>query len=164
MFVGYRYYDKKEIKPLFPFGYGLSYTTFEYTNLHLNKTEMNAGETLDVTVTVLNTGSRAGKEVIQLYIQPLTSQLIRPNKELKAFAKVALEPGESKDVNLSLEERDFMIYDDERQTWRIEGGKYNILVGSSSRWQPRRWSSLLFGQQAIRCAVAPVFRSRSPCC
>jgi beta-glucosidase len=132
LFVGYRYYDKKEIKPLFPFGYGLSYTTFEYTDLQLNKTEMNAGETLDITVTVQNSGSRAGKEVIQLYVESLTSQFIRPNKELKAFAKVALEPGESKDVHLTLEERDFMIYDDERQIWRMEGGKYNILIGSSS--------------------------------
>ena len=132
LFVGYRYYDKKEIKPLFPFGYGLSYTTFKYTNLHIDKTEMNVGETLDVTVTVHNKGPRAGKEVIQLYVQPLTSQFIRPNKELKAFAKVALEPGESKDVHMTLEERDFQIYDDARQTWRMEGGEYNILIGSSS--------------------------------
>ncbi len=98
LFVGYRYYDKKQIKPLFPFGYGLSYTTFEYTHLHIDKTAMNVGETLDVTVTVHNKGPRAGKEVIQLYVQSLTSQFTRPNKELKAFAKVALEPGESKDV------------------------------------------------------------------
>ncbi|MGZ6367491.1 MAG: glycoside hydrolase family 3 C-terminal domain-containing protein, partial [Ktedonobacteraceae bacterium] len=132
LFVGYRYYDKKKIKPLFPFGYGLSYTTFEYTNLHINKIELNAGEILDVTVTIYNSGTRAGKEVIQLYIQSLTSQFIRPNKELKAFAKVALEPGESRDVHLTLEERDFQIYDDERQAWRIEGGEYNILIGSSS--------------------------------
>ncbi|MGZ3623684.1 MAG: glycoside hydrolase family 3 C-terminal domain-containing protein, partial [Ktedonobacteraceae bacterium] len=81
LFVGYRYYDKKKIKPLFPFGYGLSYTTFEYTNLHINKIELNAGEILDVTVTIYNSGTRAGKEVIQLYIQSLTSQFIRPNKE-----------------------------------------------------------------------------------
>ncbi|MGZ3643074.1 MAG: glycoside hydrolase family 3 C-terminal domain-containing protein, partial [Ktedonobacteraceae bacterium] len=101
LFVGYRYYDKKKIKPLFPFGYGLSYTTFEYTNLHINKIELNAGEILDVTVTIYNSGTRAGKEVIQLYIQSLTSQFIRPNKELKAFAKVALEPGESRDVHLT---------------------------------------------------------------
>jgi beta-glucosidase len=132
LFVGYRYYDKKEIKPLFPFGYGLSYTTFEYTLLQIDKKVMNVGETLDVTVTVHNNGSRAGKEVIQLYVQSLTSQFIRPNKELKAFAKVALEPGESKDVHMTLEDRDFQIYDDERQTWRIESGEYNILIGSSS--------------------------------
>ncbi len=132
LFVGYRYYDKKEIKPLFPFGYGLSYTIFEYSNLHINTTEMNAGETLEVAVTVHNKGERAGKEIIQLYVQPLTSQLIRPNKELKAFAKLALESGESKEVHMILEERDFQIYDDERLIWRTEGGEYNILIGSSS--------------------------------
>ena len=132
LFVGYRYYDKKEIKPLFPFGYGLSYTTFKYTNLHINKTEMNAGETLDITVTIHNSGTRAGKEVIQLYVESLTSQFIRPKKELKAFAKVELEPGESKDVHMTLEERDFQIYDDELQAWRTEGGEFNMLIGSSS--------------------------------
>ena len=132
LFVGYRYYDKKEIKPLFPFGFGLSYTTFEYTNLLINKTEMNTGETLDITVTIHNSGTRAGKEVVQLYVESLASQFIRPNKELKAFAKVELEPGESKDVHMTLEERDFQIYDDERQAWRTEGGEYNILIGSSS--------------------------------
>jgi beta-glucosidase len=159
LFVGYRYYDKKEIKPLFPFGYGLSYTTFEYIDLHLNKTEMNAGETLDVTVTVLNKGSRAGKEVIQLYVESLTLQFIRPNKELKAFAKVALEPEESKGVLLTLEERDFMIYDDERQTWRTEGGKYNILIGSSSE-------SIVLSERVIVNEVprsmTPLFNSMSP--
>jgi beta-glucosidase len=93
---------------------------------------MNAGETLDVTVTVRNKGPRAGKEVIQLYVQSLTSQFIRPNKELKAFAKVALEPGEYKEVHMTLEDRDFQIYDIERQTWRTDGGEYHILIGSSS--------------------------------
>jgi len=132
LFVGYRYYDKKEIKPLFPFGYGLSYTTFEYTNLRINKTELNAGETLDVAVTIRNAGTRAGKEVIQLYVQSLASQFIRPDKELKAFAKVELEADQSKDVHMTLEERDFQIYDDERQAWHTEGGEYNILIGSSS--------------------------------
>ncbi len=132
LFVGYRYYDKKEIKPLFPFGYGLSYTTFEYTHLQTNKTEISTGETLDVWVTVRNSGACAGKEVIQLYVRSLTSQFIRPNKELKAFAKVALEPGESRDVRMILEERDFTIYDDKRQTWRLEGGEFEILIGPSS--------------------------------
>ncbi|HYX51198.1 MAG TPA: fibronectin type III-like domain-contianing protein, partial [Ktedonobacteraceae bacterium] len=98
----------------------------------INKTEMNVGETLEVTVTVHNKGERAGKEIIQLYIQPLTSQFLRPNKELKAFAKVSLQPGESKDVRMALKESDFQIYNDERQTWLTDGGEYNILIGSSS--------------------------------
>jgi beta-glucosidase len=159
LFVGYRYYDKKEIKPLFPFGYGLSYTTFEYTDLHLNKMELNAGETLAVTVTVHNKGSRAGKEVLQLYVQSLTSQFNRPNKELKAFAKVALEPGESKDVHLTLEERDFMIYDDERQIWRMEGGEYNILIGSSS--ETIVLSERVTANEDPR-SMAPLFNRMSP--
>ncbi len=159
LFVGYRYYDKKDIKPLFPFGYGLSYTTFEYTNLRINKTELNTGETLDVTVNIRNTGPRAGKEIIQLYIEPLTSMFSRPHKELKAFAKVALEPGEAKDVHLTLEDRDFQIYDDERQIWRIDGGEYNILIGSSSE------SIVLSGQVKVNedlRAMMPLFTRMSP--
>ena len=159
LFVGYRYYDKKEIKPLFPFGYGLSYTTFEYTHLHINKKEMNAGETLDVTVTVHNKGPRAGKEVIQLYVQSITSRFIRPNKELKAFTKVALVPGESKDVRLTLEERDFKIYDDERQTWHLEGGEYNILIGSSS--ETIVLSERVLVNEDLR-SMAPLFNRMSP--
>ena len=83
-------------------------------------------------MTVRNSGARSGKEVIQLYVRSLTSQFLRPNKELKAFAKVALEPGESRDVRMMLEERDFTIWDDERQTWRLEGGDFEILIGPSS--------------------------------
>lgn len=159
LFVGYRYNDKKEMKPLFPFGFGLSYTTFEYTRLHINKTEMNAGDTLDVTVTVHNKGPRAGKEVIQLYVQSLASQFIRPNKELKAFAKVALEPGESKDVRMTLEDRDFKIYDDELQTWRMEGGEYNILIGSSS--ETIALSERVTVNEDPR-SIAPLFNRMSP--
>ncbi|HEY6406230.1 MAG TPA: glycoside hydrolase family 3 C-terminal domain-containing protein, partial [Ktedonobacteraceae bacterium] len=132
LFVGYRYYDQKKIKPLFPFGYGLSYTTFEYTRMQLDNTEITAGGALDVTVTVRNSGVRAGKEVVQLYVQSLTSRFVRPIKELKAFAKVALEPGETRDVHMTLEERDFMVYDVERQTWRLESGEFEILIGPSS--------------------------------
>ena len=159
LFVGYRYYDKKDINPLFPFGFGLSYTTFEYTNLRINKSELNTGEMLDVTVNIRNTGPRAGKEIIQLYIEPLTSIFSRPFKELKAFAKVALEPGEAKDVQLTLEDRDFQIYDDERQLWRVDGGEYNILIGSSSE------SIVLSGQVKVNedlRAMMPLFTRMSP--
>jgi beta-glucosidase len=159
LFVGYRYYDKKEFKPLFPFGYGLSYTTFEYTRLHIDKTEMNVGDKLDVTVTVHNNGSRAGKEVIQLYVQSLTSQITRPNKELKAFAKLALEPGESKDVHMTLEDRDFQIYDDERNVWRMEGGEYNILIGSSSETIALREHVIVNEDPR---SMAPLFNRMSP--
>ena len=132
VFVGYRYYEKKKLEPLFPFGYGLSYTTFEYSDLKTNKGQFQVGETLEVTFTVRNSGKQAGKEVVQLYVQPLKSAYARPIKELKAFAKVSLEPGEAKEVLLRLEERDFMVYDIERQNWRLEGGSYEIVVGASS--------------------------------
>jgi len=159
LFVGYRYYNKKEIKPLFPFGYGLSYTTFEYTRLQINKTEFNVGETLDVTVTVRNSGTRAGKEVIQLYVRSLTSQFIRPNKELKAFAKITLEPGESKDMCMTLEERDFMIYDEGRQIWHLEGGEFEILIGPSS--ETLVLSESLIVKEDPR-SMAPLFDRMSP--
>ncbi len=159
LFVGYRYYNKKEIKPLFPFGYGLSYTTFEYTRLQINKTEFNTGETLDVTVTVRNSGTRAGKEVIQLYVRSLTSTFIRPNKELKAFVKITLEPGESKDVCMTLEERDFMIFDDERQIWYLEGGEFEILIGPSS--ETLVLSESLIVKEDPR-SMAPLFDRMSP--
>ncbi len=136
IFVGYRYYDTKKIVPLFPFGYGLSYTTFEYSELKPAKTEISAGQTLEVAVKVHNSGTRAGKEVVQLYVRALNSQYSRPVKELKAFAKVALEPGESKEVVLTLQERDFAVYDIERKAWRLEGGDYEILVGGSSQNLP----------------------------
>ncbi len=159
LFVGYRYYDKKKIKPLFPFGYGLSYTTFEYIRLQTNKMEISVGETLDVTVTVKNSGPLAGKEVVQLYVQSLDSRFVRPIKELKAFVKVALKPGETKDVRLTLEERDFAIYDVERQAWRLEGGEFAILIGPSS--EHMALSTNVIAKEDPRSA-APVFDRMSP--
>ena len=132
LFVGYRYYEKRKMKVLFPFGHGLSYTTFEYRNLRLSKTEMDKGEELDITVSIQNSGARAGKEVVQCYIRALDSHVARPIKELKGFDKVALEAGETRDVHIRLDARDFSIYDSERQSWYLEGGEFEILVGSAS--------------------------------
>ncbi len=134
LFVGYRYYDKKKIAPMFPFGYGLSYTTFEYTGLSVSKAEITDSETLAVTVTVRNSGARAGKEIVQLYVRDVESRLVRPVKELKAFAKVELAPGEEKAVQMTLEPRDFAYYDSEQQRWYIESGTFEVLVGSSSAY------------------------------
>jgi beta-glucosidase len=133
LFVGYRYYDKKKIEPLFPFGYGLSYTTFEYGDLRLDRAEYALGETITVSVDVTNTGSRAGQEVVQLYLRDVESRLVRPNKELKAFAKVALKPGETKTVTLKLDERALSFYDDAQARWVAEAGAFQVLVGASSR-------------------------------
>ncbi|GAP06216.1 MAG TPA: beta-D-glucoside glucohydrolase [Anaerolinea thermolimosa] len=132
IFVGYRYYDKKDIQPLFPFGHGLSYTTFEYRDLTLPQ-EARIGESVEVSVTVKNTGSIAGKEVVQLYVCDPESSLARPPKELKGFAKVALAPGESKTVKFTLDSRAFAFYDPYQSRWVVERGQFEILVGSSSR-------------------------------
>jgi beta-glucosidase len=132
IFVGYRYYDAKEIEPLFPFGFGLSYTTFEYGDLQVPEA-VKTGETVEVSVTVKNTGDRAGKEVVQLYVRDEESSLVRPPKELKGFAKVALEPGESKTVSFMLDQRGLSFYDPYRRQWVAEPGDFAVLVGASSR-------------------------------
>jgi beta-glucosidase len=132
IFVGYRYYEKTGVKPLFPFGYGLSYTTFEYSDIHLDKTEMADTEELNVSVTVKNTGTRAGKEIVQLYVRDIASSVIRPVKELKGFEKIALEPGEEKQVEFTLGKRAFAFYDTDIHDWRVESGDFEILIGKSS--------------------------------
>lgn len=133
IFVGYRYYDKKEMEVLFPFGYGLSYTTFEYRDLRLDKKEMTDEEKLRVKVKVRNTGKMKGKEVVQLYVRDVKSSVIRPEKELKGFEKVELEVGEEKEVEFELDKRAFAYYDVEIGDWYVEEGEYEILIGKSSR-------------------------------
>lgn len=132
IFVGYRYYDKKDVTPLFPFGYGLSYTTFEYSNLRLSAGHIAPDDTLDVSIDVRNTGARRGSEVVQLYVRDEQSSLVRPPKELKGFAKVTLEPGESRTVTLSLNRRSLAYWDDLTHRWVAEAGDFTVLVGSSS--------------------------------
>ena len=133
LFVGYRYYERKKIAPLFPFGFGLSYTTFGYSPLRLSAPEIGPEDTLQVAVDVTNTGRRAGKEVVQLYVRDVQSSLQRPEKELKAFAKVALEPGESKTVTLTLDRAALAFYDDKAQAWVAEAGEFEVLVGASTQ-------------------------------
>jgi beta-glucosidase len=132
LFVGYKYYEKKKVKPLFPFGFGLSYTTFEYRDLKLSDDTIADTETLEMSLKVKNTGQVAGKEIVQLYVRDVESRLVRPEKELKAFAKIALEPGEEVEVHFELSGRDFAYYDSVRKTWYIESGDFEVLVGSSS--------------------------------
>lgn len=133
IFVGYRYYDKKEMKVLFPFGHGLSYTDFTYSDLKISKKKLRDEETCKVKVTITNTGDRFGKEAVQLYVQDVVSRVIRPVKELKGFEKVALEPGESKTVTFTLSKRAWAYYDTEAQGWYTEEGEFRILIGASSR-------------------------------
>jgi beta-glucosidase len=133
IFVGYRYYDKKEMEVLFPFGHGLSYTTFEYSDLSLDKKEMTDEEILRVKVKVKNTGDMKGKEIVQLYVRDVKSSVIRPDKELKGFVKVELEPKEEKEVTFELDKRAFAYYNVEIKDWYVETGEFEILIGRSSR-------------------------------
>lgn len=133
VFVGYRYYDKKNMDVLFPFGYGLSYTTFEYSNLTLDKSKMNDTDTLTVSVNVRNTGKVKGKEVVQLYVGMPESHTIRPVKELRGFEKVELEPGEEKTVTFTLAKRAFAYYRTDISDWYVESGDYTIMAAKSSR-------------------------------
>ena len=133
MFVGYRYYDIRNIEPLFPFGHGLSYTEFGYSDLKLSSTNITDNDQLQVSLTVSNTGKVKGKEVIQLYVADTESSVQRPIKELKAFDKIELAPGESKKVSFTLNKRDFSYYSKVYDRWLAESGKFEILIGSSSR-------------------------------
>ena len=133
MFVGYRYFDKLNIEPLFPFGHGLSYTDFSYSDLKLSAKNITDKDQLEVSLTLTNTGKRVGKEVVQLYVVDTESTLQRPVKELKAFDKIELAPGESKQVSFVLSVRDFSYYSKQYDRWLAESGEFEILVGSSSR-------------------------------
>lgn len=133
VFVGYRYYDKKEMPVLFPFGFGLSYTTFACSNLRLSGAKITDQEPLTATVTVTNTGSRAGKTVVQLYVGDRESTVLRPIRELKGFEKVELQPGESRDVTFTLDKRAFAYWNAAIHDWHVETGAFTIEVGQSSR-------------------------------
>lgn len=133
MFIGYRYYDKKKVEPLFPFGFGLSYTTFEYSDILLSGNNFNDTDGLKVKLKIKNSGDIKGKEVVQLYVKDLESTLIRPEKELKKFLKIELEPDEEKEIEFNLTARDFSFYDSKRNMWIAESGDFEIMVGTSSR-------------------------------
>jgi beta-glucosidase len=132
LLVGYRHYDTNAIQPLFSFGHGLSYTTFEYTGISLEKQEITDSETVRVAVTVKNTGNLAGKEVVQLYVKDVESSVARPEKELKGFRKIHLEPGEEKTVEFIFDKRAFAYYNTAMKDWHVESGVFQILVGGSS--------------------------------
>lgn len=133
IFVGYRWADKqKKVKPLFAFGHGLSYTTFGYGKAVADKTEMTADEVLTVTVPVTNTGNREGAEVVQLYVSDLKSSLPRPVKELKGFKKVRLAPGETKEVSFTIAKDALSFYDDAKQQWVAEPGKFKAIIAASA--------------------------------
>jgi beta-glucosidase len=129
--VGYRWFDTKDIQPLFPFGHGLSYTRFEYSNLKLIPAADSSVVTARFDIT--NTGQREGAEVTQVYVQDTQSALPRPAKELKGFRKITLKPGEKQTVSIPLDQAALSYYDPEKATWLAEAGDFIIHVGSSSR-------------------------------
>ena len=132
IFVGYRWHDTKGVKALFPFGHGLSYTTFKYGKPLLSAPQLDRNENLTVTVPVTNTGKVKGKEVVQLYIGDETSSLPRPVKELKGFRKIELNAGETQNVEFTITPEDLCFYDPELSQWRSESGKFKIYIGTSS--------------------------------
>lgn len=132
IFVGYRWHDTKNIKPLFSFGHGLSYTTFEYGKVHADKTQMAQDGKITFTVSIKNTGKREGAEVAQLYISDLKSSVPRPVKELKGFEKINLKPGEQKEVSFTIDKSALSFFDAATHQWLAEPGEFEALVGASS--------------------------------
>ncbi|MCM1055438.1 MAG: glycoside hydrolase family 3 C-terminal domain-containing protein [Bacteroides sp.] len=132
IFVGYRWYEKHNIPALFPFGFGLSYTTFRYDGIELSESKIDENDEITVTVSVSNTGALDGKEAIQLYVREESPRVSRPEKELKAFKKVFIKAGESVRVSFTLDRRCFAYWDDEIHDWRVDSGKFTVLAGGSS--------------------------------
>jgi beta-glucosidase len=133
IFVGYRHFDAKQVEPLFPFGYGLSYTTFAYDSMAVSPATVKPGAAIEVRVTVRNTGARRGAEVVQLYVGDVRSTLPRPPRELKGFQKVNLDPGESRVLTFPIGPEALAFFDPERKAWALEPGAFDIQAGSSSR-------------------------------
>jgi len=133
IFVGYRHFDKYDIEPLFPFGFGLSYTTYDYQDLTLSASEISATDTVTINLTVKNTGSRVGDEIVQLYLRDVEASVEREVKSLKGFTRISLKPGESKKATFTLDQSHLSFYDEKKQKWVAEDGEFEVLVGSSSR-------------------------------
>ncbi len=133
VFIGYRYYDQRQAPVLFPFGFGLSYTTFEYSNPQQSAATFQDTDGLTVSVDVTNTGKVAGQEIVQVYVHDRKATVARPPKELKGFAKVSLQPGETKTVTVHLDARAFAFYHVKHQAWVAESGEFDVLIGASSR-------------------------------
>ncbi len=131
--VGYRWFDTKNVEPLYPFGYGMSYTTFEFSDLKTDKETYNADAIIEVTFNIKNTGKVAGKEVAQLYISDPESYVEKAAQELKGFEKVFLKSGASKTVTMQLPAKELAYYNEVKKEWLVEPGTYKIKIGNSSR-------------------------------
>ena len=132
IFTGYRHHDRKGHSPRFPFGFGLSYTTFEYSNLRLSKSSLKAGEVLEAFVDITNSGNLAGAEIVQIYVRDEKASVLRPVKELKGFEKIALQPGETKTVAVNLPARAFQFWHPDRREWLAEPGGFEVFAAASA--------------------------------
>lgn len=150
IFMGYRGYDQAGKRPLFPFGHGLSYTQFQYSNIRVSPAVLVPGTDVSVTFTLTNTGSVAGHEIAQLYVRPQAPEVPRPVKELKGFGKVLLQPGEAREMTLTLNNRAFAYFDPVTFNWILDPGRYRILVGGSS------------DNLGLRANVTALFRQEMP--
>ena len=160
IFVGYRYFDTAHLSVRYPFGHGLSYTTFAYSNLKLSAPSLDGDAPLIVSLDLTNTGDCAGAEVVQLYISHRSNVMFLPEQELKGFEKVFLAPGETKSVDFSLTRRDLSYYDVAAGDWRVEGGEYEIRLSASSR--DIRLSGVIQAK-ADAGATVPDYRAVAPC-
>ena len=133
VFGGYRWYDRRRIEPRFAFGHGLSYTSFLFGALGIDRTDLTPDSTVELRVPITNTGTRAGTEVVQCYVHDIEASVLRPEQELRAFAKVALGPGQSATVVIGLDKRAFAFWDPDRHDWVVEPGEFEIRIGASSR-------------------------------
>jgi beta-glucosidase len=133
IYVGYRYFDKRRIEPLFPFGYGLSYTKFDYSDLNISPDQTSSGKPVEVSLRVRNSGSRPGAEVVELYLHDGHASVDRPIQELKGFRRIELAPRETKTVSFTLDRSAMAFYSTAKKDWMTEPGKFDVFVGASSR-------------------------------
>ena len=166
VFVGYRWYDVRHLTPLFPFGFGLSYTTFAYSDIRVDRENVKSGDTLTVSFTLTNTGNTAGKEISQLYSHYRQSRQKRPLQELRAFSKTELQPGESRRISLALPVDDMRYYDTARQQWVLEEGEIDLFIGGHSRDLPLKISVTALNKVARHRLIArdtqPIFILENP--
>ena len=160
IYIGYRYYDTAMKDVLFPFGYGLSYTTFEYSDIRLSADKIKDTDTLTLTYKIKNTGHKAGAEVSQIYVSDSDSTIYRPVKELRAFNKVYLEAGEEKEVTIELSKRAFAYYNVNIMDWHVESGEFLVMVGASSR--DIRLEATVYVESTVD-AVSPDYKETAPC-
>lgn len=161
VYVGYRYYDTAKKDVLFPFGYGLSYTSFEYSDIKFSCEQMTDNDELTVSVKIKNTGDVKGAEVVQLYVHDSSSVIFRPYKELKGFRKICLEPGEQQTVVFKLSKRSFAYYNTSVNDWHVQSGKFDILVGASSADVRLRGAVKVESSQ--KDVQVPDYRDDAPC-